>query len=57
MVDNIVLSVAGELNLEFINLVCQLEVKDSPDWLLKSNFLGQKVSNIVKIFKRNRRYK
>lgn len=53
-VDNIIAVVAGELNLEFIGLVCQPEVKDNSNWLLKSNRLGQKLSNIDKILKRNR---
>lgn len=41
-VDNIILAVAGEVNLDFISLVHQSEIKDSSDWPLKSNLLGQK---------------
>lgn len=41
-VDNIIIAIAGELNSEFISLVRQSEVKDSSDWPLKSNLLGQK---------------
>lgn len=39
--DNIIVAIAGELNLEFISFLLQPEVKDSCEWLLKSSLLDR----------------